>query len=190
MCSLELVSDVSPWLTPTCHWRGSILSAIYGKPQGFPPERSWTYNFHHLVETATCLPIFSIFPSKTCNSLWINTAVDLLVNAVILKLTVSTLLQASTWSTLWKKGRPVSADCPNNVYVVLHKLWGDLHAYVGGGKCTHICLQKKEIVEVGDSKRNIPKICFNFNLWVIFFSKDSVMPEGMIMIWYYNFTGL
>lgn len=58
VCSLELVSDVSPWLTPTCHWRGSILSAIYGKPQGFPPEGSWTYNFHHLVETATCLPIF------------------------------------------------------------------------------------------------------------------------------------
>lgn len=54
--------------------------------------------------------------------------------------------------------------------------------HMWGGKCTHICLQKKEIVEVGDSKRNIPKICFNFNLWVIFFSKDSVMPEGMIMI--------
>lgn len=53
---------------------------------------------------------------------------------------------------------------------------------VWGGLCTHICLQKREIVEVRDTEIHIQTICFNINLWVIFFSKDSVLSEGMIMI--------
>lgn len=103
---------------------GSHLPAIEGEtscqlfmenPRGFLLRDPEHIIFTTLWRLPHVFPSSCIFPSKTCNSLWINTAVDLLVNAVFLKV-ASSLCSRSvpgyTMSTLWEKGRLVSDDCP------------------------------------------------------------------------------